>query len=256
MKRKSIFSGLAILILLFVGLTSASYAELLSGRVYEGEYLSESPSAQGLPNVTLRLYGSHSSSILGDEVSSYTTGSDGWYGLETEQSYEFFTIVCEGKSGYTFNGSFSIGGSASGENIVYVVPLAGKTLMGNKFWYKRETHGPTENNPPVAVDDSYTIGAGRILQVNAPGVLTNDRDPDGDPLRVQASSGPSHGLLAYSQNGSFTYTPNPGFSRTDSFSYRAFDGALHSNVATVTITVVSSEEPPAGEATISLIRHE
>jgi len=38
-------------------------------------------------------------------------------------------------------------------------------------------------------------------------------------------------------NGSFSYTPNPGFTGADSFSYRANDGGLDSNTATVAITV-------------------
>ena len=41
-------------------------------------------------------------------------------------------------------------------------------------------------------------------------------------------------------NGSFTYTPNSSFSGTDSFAYRASDGSLASNVATVSITVNAS----------------
>jgi hypothetical protein len=38
-------------------------------------------------------------------------------------------------------------------------------------------------------------------------------------------------------DGSFTYTPDTGFSGKDSFTYQASDGSALSNVATVTIDV-------------------
>ncbi|MDX1465773.1 MAG: Ig-like domain-containing protein, partial [Halomonas sp.] len=43
-------------------------------------------------------------------------------------------------------------------------------------------------------------------------------------------------------DGTLTYTPNAGFTGTDSFTYRASDGALESEPATVTVTV---EAPPS-----------
>jgi hypothetical protein len=40
-----------------------------------------------------------------------------------------------------------------------------------------------------------------------------------------------------SADGSFTYTPNAGFSGQDTFTYQAGDGTDTSALATVTITV-------------------
>src|SRR5262249_41776658 len=45
-------------------------------------------------------------------------------------------------------------------------------------------------------------------------------------------------------NGAFTYTPASGFSGTDTFTYKANDGHLDSNVAMVTITVQPLNHPP------------
>ena len=73
-----------------------------------------------------------------------------------------------------------------------------------------------------------------MLTVAAPGVLGNDADPDGDPLTAVLVTGPSHGTLTLNANGSFTYTPAADFTGSDSFSYRASDGTLTSNLATVT----------------------
>src|SRR5205085_11173209 len=72
----------------------------------------------------------------------------------------------------------------------------------------------------------------------------NDTDADGNPLTAVATTnlnnqvvGPNNGTLTLNADGSFTYVPRPYFNGTDTFTYRAFDGALFSNVATVTITV-------------------
>ncbi len=52
-------------------------------------------------------------------------------------------------------------------------------------------------------------------------------------------SGPSDGLFTLNGDGTFSYTPNPGFLGTDSFTYCATDGTDTSVPATVTIHVNS-----------------
>src|SRR5207245_1667769 len=44
--------------------------------------------------------------------------------------------------------------------------------------------------------------------------------------------------------GSFTFTPAANYNGPDSFTYKANDGALDSNVATVAITVTAVNDPP------------
>ncbi len=103
------------------------------------------------------------------------------------------------------------------------------------------------NTNPVAANDSYSTAVNQPLTVTAPGVLGNDSDADADALTAVLVSGPTSGTLTLNSNGSFTYTPNTGFSGTDSFTYQAFDGAGYSNTATVTITV-GQPQLFAGEA--------
>src|SRR6185369_13802690 len=55
---------------------------------------------------------------------------------------------------------------------------------------------------------------------------------------------PASGSLTLNANGSFTYTPNANFNGTDSFTYRANDGTVNSNAATVTITVNAVNDAP------------
>src|SRR5690606_31616538 len=54
------------------------------------------------------------------------------------------------------------------------------------------------------------------------------------------------GTLDLEADGSFTYTPDPDFNGTDSFTYTASDGALVA-VATVNITVAPVNDAPVGE---------
>jgi hypothetical protein len=94
------------------------------------------------------------------------------------------------------------------------------------------------NNPPVAVDDDYNVTENTTLVVPAPGVLGNDSDPNNDPLTASLVSDPLNGTLwSFLPDGSFTYEPNLGFTGTDIFTYKANDGLVDSNEATVTITI-------------------
>ena len=91
------------------------------------------------------------------------------------------------------------------------------------------------NDPPVAVNDSYTTSAAATLVRDAAtGVLSNDTDVEGDPLTAVLVDDVTNGVLDLSPDGSFTYTPGAGFP-PDTFTYQAFDGTAPSNLATVTI---------------------
>ncbi len=93
------------------------------------------------------------------------------------------------------------------------------------------------NAVPVAADDNYSTNEDTVLHVAAPGVLDNDTDADLDPLSAVKVTDPAHGAVTLNADGSFTYTPETGFSGEDSFTYKANDGTADSNEATVTITV-------------------
>lgn len=102
----------------------------------------------------------------------------------------------------------------------------------------------TPNQAPVASGDGYDMVSGATLNIAAPGVLGNDSDADGDPLAAVLASSPASGSLILNGDGSFSYTPDAGFAGTDSFAYRAFDGELYSNSASVSISVTASANAP------------
>jgi hypothetical protein len=94
------------------------------------------------------------------------------------------------------------------------------------------------NVAPVAAPDSYGVAPGAVLVVgNEAGVLANDADANEDHLTAALVTGTAHGTLQLNSNGSFTYTPAPGFTGIDRFGYRANDGLANSNRARVAIAV-------------------
>ena len=93
------------------------------------------------------------------------------------------------------------------------------------------------NGGPQAVLDSFTVKPGKKLNVGAPGVLGNDRDPDGDPLTAVLARKPRQGRVVLRADGSLTYTPDRGASGLDSFTYRARDPGGLTDTATVRIRI-------------------
>jgi VCBS repeat-containing protein len=70
-------------------------------------------------------------------------------------------------------------------------------------------------------------------------------------LTAALVTGPTHGTLTLNADGSFTYAPFGNYSGTDSFTYRANDGLVDSDAATVTITVADVNDAPiAGDQTV------
>jgi VCBS repeat-containing protein len=97
------------------------------------------------------------------------------------------------------------------------------------------------NDAPMAVDD--TNATNEDTPVNG-SVAANDTDVENNPLTFGDATDPAHGSVILQPNGSYTYTPDPNYCGTDSFTYRANDGGADSNVATVTIEVACVNDAP------------
>ena len=91
---------------------------------------------------------------------------------------------------------------------------------------------------PVAQDDQFFGSDAAAVTGN---LLLNDSDVDGDTLVLETSAitGPQNGSVTLNGDGSFSYSPNPGFSGQDSFVYRVTDGSL-TDTASVSITINGS----------------
>ncbi|MBZ4416791.1 LamG-like jellyroll fold domain-containing protein [Myxococcus sp. RHSTA-1-4] len=133
-------------------------------------------------------------------------------------------------------------GARPGRYIQYAVTLETDS--------SRDTPGLTEvtvlglNSAPIAMPDAYETASNKTLQVEAPGVLGNDVDDEGGPLHALLLVGPIRGTLQLGEDGSFQYTPDPGFTGTDRFRYRASDGALDSVQVEVVLTVSAMPGAP------------
>jgi VCBS repeat-containing protein len=100
------------------------------------------------------------------------------------------------------------------------------------------------NDAPVGVEDSYTVAEDGTLTVTTQGLLSNDRDPDGDPLSVSISTGPSHGTLQSDGKGGYEYKPDADYHGQDFFTYVAHDGTTNSQPVKVTLNVTSVNDAP------------
>ena len=139
----------------------------------------------------------------------------------------------------------------------YYVPSPGFSGVDRFRYRNRDATGRASNevevsirvnSPAVAVDDAYVATEDVPLVVAADaGLLTNDTDIDGDPLRAsRASNGcaPCNGQVQVNHDGSFRYTPNRDFHGEDEFFYTVRDGINGSDVGRVSITVLPVNDPP------------
>lgn len=99
------------------------------------------------------------------------------------------------------------------------------------------------NDPPLALDDAFGGLENSPLLVAAPGVLANDTDPDGDMLAASLLIAPGSGILHFSPDGGFIYTPTLNFNGTVTFTYAISDGLLSAG-AVVTLTISNTNDPP------------
>ncbi|MGI9550911.1 MAG: Ig-like domain-containing protein, partial [Aurantibacter sp.] len=106
---------------------------------------------------------------------------------------------------------------------------------------------------PVANDDVYSTNKNTVLVIEAPGVLANDTDPNGDPLAVVDfdQMGTLGGSVQMNPDGSFTFTPATDSIDTDTFSYVVSDGNGNTDTAIVSIQIIlvvgMENNPPIAE---------
>jgi gliding motility-associated-like protein len=97
------------------------------------------------------------------------------------------------------------------------------------------------NDRPFAGDDAF------ITNVDVPitgQLFPNDYDPNGDPFTITAVSIPGNGVVVSNPfTGQFIYTPNPGYSGPDYFTYVICDNGTPSLCDTATVYILVIPEP-------------
>lgn len=103
------------------------------------------------------------------------------------------------------------------------------------------------NDLPVALDDVAWMQEDGVLRLPVSQLLANDGDADGDSLRWELVSGPTHGTLVELQDGTLQYTPVGNFAGSDEILYRVSDGQDVSATARLRLEVVGvNDRPVAG----------
>ncbi len=95
------------------------------------------------------------------------------------------------------------------------------------------------NDPPQANDKLFNMVENGILE----GQVTAN-DVEATPITFTVVDAPYHGTITLQTDGSFVYMPKHGYDGIEVFTFKAFDGELTSNVATVTINIAGVNAPP------------
>ena len=103
------------------------------------------------------------------------------------------------------------------------------------------------NGAPQARDDSGRTQEDRAVAID---VLANDTDPDGDRLRVESVSNPSHGTTRVAADGGVEYTPARDYHGADRFTYVVTDADAATDRAAVTVTIIPVNDAPTAVRTI------
>ena len=188
-------------------------------------------------SVNLKSWVSGSSNVaIRSSRDNFAANIDGTRILAGNAGSDFtFNVASVADSTTTIEFRLYVWGSGFGFRDLHSLNLSGRTL----------STGSPSNTAPVASNDTSTTNEDSSIAIN---VLANDSDLEGDVLTPSVVTQPSHGAVTINANRTITYSPAANFNGTDSFTYRVSDGALSSNTATVTITVIPVNDAPVAAA--------
>ncbi|HKZ64801.1 MAG TPA: Ig-like domain-containing protein, partial [Chitinophagaceae bacterium] len=171
--------------------------------------------------------------------------------LDPSANFTSLTIITMDKNSPTtvqnFNQTFTLASIGARK---LVIKLGGSTGDGNTRLIFDDMYadaGPLYNigtgacnSAPIAVNDVYNGISGFPLYEN---VMSNDSDPNGETMSPAVVTISNDGVVVMNQDGSFSFTPNPGFAGpTATFTYQLADNGFApdtSNIALVTINYSS-----------------
>lgn len=158
----------------------------------------------------------------------YTTTSLGIYSPNTN----IWTIstLPAGRTA-TLEVHVQVGVGLVGQNLINVVEVISPSGVDNQGSVEITIAG--ENSSPIATDDRASTARDTPVAVD---VSINDFDLDGDSLEVAAVGEAANGEVTIVAN-EVVYTPDSGFTGTDSFIYTIDDGRGGTDTATVSVTV-------------------
>ena len=181
-----------------------------------------------------------SPTITSSNANTYTEGNGAVFAVVGTGGVNFHAL--SGKASFTsvqqddFFGQLDITISGDGNTLEGKFYRNGNNAILDSFSITK-----AGNSPPVANPQTITVNK----DIQTPITLTAT-DPNNDPLTYSIVTLPSHGTLSPSTPGgpARTYTAQAGYVGPDSFTFKANDGTVDSNIATINITV--AEQPQGG----------
>ena len=200
-----------------------------SGELYLGASVLDTASMQSVYRATLAGIGSHLS-----------------------ENSDILVYGCEFAEGAKGQAAADLLSALTGADVAASSDLTGAARLGGD-WDLEYQSGVVESSslafaafdatlaPPVAVSETYQTNYNTPVSGN---VSPNDSDPENDPLTFSIHSQPANGTVTLNSDGSFTYTPNNGFSGEDFFIYRVTDNTTSNpNFANASATIVVGAAP-------------
>jgi Concanavalin A-like lectin/glucanases superfamily/F5/8 type C domain/Bacterial Ig domain/Calcineurin-like phosphoesterase len=180
-----------------------------------------------------------SPTITSNNANTYTEGNGAVFAIIGTGGVNFHAL--SGKASFTssqqddFFGQLDIKSTDNGNRLEGKFYRNGNNAILDSFSITKAV-----NSPPVANNQAVTA-----IKNTAKAITLTATDANNNPLTYSIVTQPSHGTLSPSTPGgpSRTYTPAAGYTGPDSFTFKANDGTVDSNTATVTINVI---EPPQG----------
>ncbi|MFB0920519.1 MAG: Ig-like domain-containing protein, partial [Oscillospiraceae bacterium] len=217
-------------LIIWIGLFSALMTALYFG-VIADELITASLSPSSISENKVAQIGTLSITCSGDTKS-----------VTLNNFTDYFELTGSGKS-YTLAAKKALNYE---EPASHIYDLKIGVTDGNDH-YEEKTVTVTVLN----VDEAAPIANSTTITTNedtafSGSVTATDTEEASNPLTYEVVSNVTHGSLTFSKtdSGSYTYTPGPEYSGSDSFTFTASDGTNVSNEATVSITVAVVNDAP------------
>lgn len=215
--------------------TSTDGNQILRNKIYQNhgteiKLNTGSNNSKAAPTVTTDSSGTISgTATAGDTILVFDASSDGGSESYVGQA----TAGTTGAWSATIDSTYNTNGNT-------LVATATDTTNGTSQFSSTYTIANAAS-APAASDDTVSTNEDTALTI-----ALSATDADSTSLTYSIGTSPTHGTLSTpSAMGSVTYTPTADYNGSDSFTFTASDGALTSNIATITVTIDPVADAPS-----------
>jgi N-acetylneuraminic acid mutarotase len=210
---------------------AAGLLHVIGGKSIDDDYYSNPLTSHQVYNPTTNTWSTAAPLPQGLNQAGGTLGSDGKiYVVGGKEGYfnndaPFYNVV------YVYSPStntwdqgtnlpMTLGETKAAAVGTSVYTIAGTDGAQQRVAYRTDLAPVCNNNAntPVAGTDSFTAACGPIT-VTAAQLLANDTSPNGTPLAIGSVGGGGNGTVVNNGDGTYTFTPFPGYTGPASFTY-------------------------------------